>query len=175
MILLRSARHRAAFSQTQQLDKLVRAAESTGLHPLYCFFNFPSSNGQFDGPNVCKHKYRAPSFWGCSLAFPDQVKNAQSIEVTKLKRVMHPWHLLVCEAANIGLLSVATRFVKEKGQRDDVDGPRDLPTRVTRLMEMSEQRRRPDYRSYLDDAFWQGDSDTPDDVLVLMVVQDLRD
>jgi len=103
------------------------------------------------------------------------VKNAQSIEVIKLKPFMHPWHLLVCGPANIDLLGVATKFLKERGQRDDVNGPRDLPTRVMRLMEMSEQRRAPDYRSYLDNAFWQGESDTPDDVLCLMVVHDLRD
>jgi hypothetical protein len=46
----------------EQLDKLVSASKSAGLQPLYCFFNFPRPQGQFNWPNVCKHSYRAPSF-----------------------------------------------------------------------------------------------------------------
>lgn len=81
----------------KQLDKLVSASTSAGFEPLYCFFNFPYPHGHFNGPNFCSHTYRAPSFWGCSLAFPDQVKNVQSTQLTKLRPIMYPWHMLVCD------------------------------------------------------------------------------
>ena len=74
----------------EQLDKLVSTSTGAGFEPLYCFFNFPFPDGQFNGPNLCKHRYRAPTFWGCSLAFPDQVKNMQSTQLTKLRPIMYP-------------------------------------------------------------------------------------
>ena len=171
------ALHKKAPNSYEQLDKLIAAATSDGLQPLYCFYNFSHPHGQFYGPNLCNHLYRAPSFWGCSLAFPDQVKKVQSTQLTKLKPAMYPWHMLVCESAKIDLLDAASKFVEERSQGDHATGPRDLPTRVTRLMEMSDQRRTtdPDYRLYLDDAFWDGESDTPEDVSGLIVVRDLRD
>jgi Family of unknown function (DUF6615) len=162
----------------EQLDKLVSVSKSTGLEPIYCFYNFRHPQGQFKGPNWCKHPYRGPSFWGCSLAFPEEVKKLQSDQLAKLKQIMRPWHMLVCESANLDLLSAATNFVTTRGHRTDVTGPRELPNRVRRLVEMSDQRRTldPEHRAaYLDDAFWQADSDTPDDVSGLIVVRDLRD
>lgn len=66
-----------------QLDKLIQASASEGLEPLYCFYNFDHSDGQFAGPNPCIHNYRGPSFWGCSLAFPHQVKSAGSNQLKK--------------------------------------------------------------------------------------------
>src|SRR6266436_157495 len=110
----------------EQLDKLVHVSKSTGLQALYCFFNFSCSHGQFNGPNLCRHRYRAPSFWGCSLAFPDQVKHKQSTKIAELERVMHPWHLLVCDSKT-DLLASAANFVRDRGGQDDVSGPRDLP------------------------------------------------
>jgi hypothetical protein len=75
------------------------SSSSAGVEPLYCFFNFPHPQAQFNGPSLCKHTHRAPSIWGCSLAFPDQVKKAKSTQITNLKPIMHPWHMLVCESA----------------------------------------------------------------------------
>ena len=158
----------------QQLDKLVSASSSAGVEPLYCFFNFPHPQAQFNGPNLCKHTYRAPSFWGCSLAFPDQVKKAQSIQIPNLKPIMHPWHMLVCESAKIDLLGAAIQFIRDGGRRDHLSGPRDLPNRVRRLIELGDQRREATMAVYLDDADWHGD-DTPDDLSGLIVVRDLRD
>ena len=111
----------------QQLDKLISASATEGFEPLYCFFNFSHPHGQFNGPNLCKRAYRAPSFWGCALACPNQVKNAQSIRLNKLKPLIHPWHMLVCEFAKINLLDAATAFLRKTVQRDHVSGPRNLP------------------------------------------------
>jgi hypothetical protein len=150
---------------------------SARLEPLYCFFNFSQPQAQFTGPNLCKHTYRAPSFWGCSLAFPDQVKNTQSNDLTQLQPIMHPWNMLVCEsAAKADLLSSAIQFVRVRGRRDHVSGgARDLPTRVTRLIELSDQRRETGYRGYLDEAYWSGEPDAPEDLSGLIVIRDLRD
>jgi hypothetical protein len=157
----------------RQLDKLVSTAARAGFEPLYCFFNFSHRAGQFNGPNLCAHSYRAPSYWGCSLGFPDQVKQAKSTELAKLNYFMFPWHLLVCESDAIDLLSATTKFVRIRGRRNPAS-PRDLPSRVRRLIELGDERRRADYRSYLDDSFWDDESDTPDDVAGLIVIRDLR-
>jgi len=159
----------------EQLDKLVSVSATARLEPLYCFFNFSHPQGQFGAPNVCRHSYRAPSFWGCSLAFPDHVKKANSNELKNLRPIMYPWHVLVCESAKVGLLDAALRFVRDYSQRHQVDGPRDLPNRVIRLIELGDQKRTPDHPSYLDDAFWYGEGESPDeDVSGLIVVRDLR-
>jgi hypothetical protein len=166
---------KAGANPYQQHDKLVSASSNAGFEPLYCFFNFSYPQSQFNGPNLCKHTYRAPSFWGCSLAFPDQVKKAQSTQLTKLKTIMHPWHMLVCESAKLDLLGAASQFTREGSRREHVSGLRDLPSRVRRLIDLGNQRRKADYRGYLDDAYWQGDSDTPDELAGLVVFCDLRD
>lgn len=92
----------------QQLDKLVSSSSSDGLEPLYCFFNCPHPRASFYKKNTCTHSYNAPSFWGCSLAFPDQVKTVHSNDVSKLQSIMHPWHLLVCGTEKNGLLDAGT-------------------------------------------------------------------
>jgi hypothetical protein len=56
-----------------------------------------------------------------------------------------------------------------------LSGPRDLPNRVRRLIELSDKRREADYRGDLDDADWHGEGDTPYDLSGLIVVRDLRD
>jgi hypothetical protein len=86
---------------------------------------------------------------------------------------MYPWHMLVCESAKVGLLDAALRFVRDYGQRHQVDGPRDLPNRVIRLIELGDQKRTADHPSYLDDAFWYGEGESPDeDVSGLIVLRD---
>ena len=76
--------------------------------------------------------------------------------------------------AKIDLLGAAIEFVRARGQQDHVSGPRDLPSRMKRLIDMGDHRRTPDYRGYLDDDFWDGETDTPDSVSGLIVVRDLR-
>jgi hypothetical protein len=170
------ALHKGPVNPYEQLDKLVAASANSGLEPLYCFFNFPHPQGQFTGPNPCRHGYRAPSFWGCSLAFPAQVKAAQSVQLTKLKPFMYPWHMLVCDSANMDVLAAASSFVEERAGRDHLTGARDLPSRVSRLIEMSDERRTADSdRIYLDDVFWEDESETPEEISGLIVVRDLRD
>jgi hypothetical protein len=48
----------------QQLDTLVSASSSAGVEPLYCFFNFPHPQAQFNGPNLCNHTCCLGSFKG---------------------------------------------------------------------------------------------------------------
>jgi hypothetical protein len=80
----------------QQLDKLV-----SNRFTAYSISPIPQS--QFNGPNLCNHTYRAPR-WGCSLAFPDQVKKAlrefgpkslsksQGIRRRPIRFSRHPMH-----------------------------------------------------------------------------------
>jgi hypothetical protein len=159
----------------QQLDKLVSTSANAGFEPLYCFYNFPHSTGHFNGPNSCKHTYRAPSFWGCSLAFPNEVKKAQSTQLTKLRPMMHPWHMLVCESTKLDLVGAAAKFVTARGQGHHAVGPRDLPTRVVKLMELGDRRRTTDDRRYLDDAYWESDPAPDEDIAGLIVFRDVRD
>ncbi len=176
--LFADGRYHALFktgAKYQQLDTLVSVSASTGLEPLYCFFNFDHPQYKISGPNTCKHSYRGPSFWGCSLAFPDQVKKTQSDSLQILRPYMHPWHTLVCESAKPDLLDAASNFVRREGRRAHRPGPRDLPSRVLRLLEISDRRRMTERRAYLDDDYWSEESDTPEDVSGLVVVRDLRE
>jgi uncharacterized protein DUF6615 len=158
----------------EQLDKLVLASEKASLEALYCFYNFAHPLGQFAGPNPCHHSYRAPSFWGCSLAFPDQVKNLKSNQLAILRPIMRPWHTLVCGQGKID--AVVGRFVREVGGRDRPASPRNLPSRVSRLISLSELRKdSPTYRGYLDDSYWQDDNDFPNSVAGIILFRDKRD
>jgi hypothetical protein len=80
----------------KQLDKLVAASGKAGFEPLYCFYNFAAAPYQAPGSNLCQHNYYGPSFWGCSLAFPEAIKQAKSNKQVNLKQHMYPWHYLVC-------------------------------------------------------------------------------
>src|ERR1700722_1256770 len=158
----------------EQLDKLVQASAKEGLEALYCFYNFSHPLGNFAGPNPCRHAYRASSFWGCSLAFPDQVKNSATNQLAKLRPIMHPWHTLVCGKGKID--AIANGFIREVGGRDSPPGPRNLPSRVHRLISLGELRKgSPTYRGYLDDSYWQDESDVPDGLAGLISFRDNRD
>jgi hypothetical protein len=159
----------------EQLDKLVFFSIKNGFEPLYCFYNFAQPQAPFKGPNACWHSYRAPSFWGCSIAFPDQVKKAQSDRLAMLKSIMHPWHLLVCESTSQDVLGAAASFVAAKRGEDHMIAPRDLPEHVRRLIHLGEERRRFIRRDYLDSDFWDAESESPDDPAGLVVFRDVRD
>jgi hypothetical protein len=100
----------------QQLDKLVTASKGVGACPLYCFYSFQYPQVPFHGPNGCKHSYRAPSYWGCSLGFPDQIKKTGSDRLKILRPFLYPWHVIVCQSAKVDLLTAAYRFVSERGK-----------------------------------------------------------
>ena len=58
-----------------QLNKLAAASKKENCIPLYCFYNFPVRNSQFSArKKSCRHRYKAPSFWGCSIALPEAVR-----------------------------------------------------------------------------------------------------
>ena len=164
----------------QQLDKLVSASSNEGLVPLYCFFNFAHSQGPFDKPrNSCYHSYHGPSFWGCSLALPSDVKNANSDQFKRLKSIMNPWHLLVCQSAKTDLLSAASLFLQKFRQGDHPTLPRGLPYHVRRLIEIGDQRRRSEYLSYsdwdfIDETSKDTSGQTSEDISGIVVFRDLR-
>lgn len=87
---------------------------------------------------------------------------------------MYPWHLLVCGAAKFDLVSAVVRFVREMDERDDVRSSRDVPARVKRLIEVADRKDTPEC-NYLDDAYWEGECDVPEDIAGLIVFRDLRD
>jgi hypothetical protein len=104
----------------EQLDKLIRVSKKEGCIPLYCFFNFDTGKGQIAGSkNSCPHWYYGPSFWGCSLASPIAVKNANSDQFTRLKRLMYPWHLLVCQSATADVVNAAMSFLQDSDWLDE--------------------------------------------------------
>ena len=158
-----------------QLDKLVSVSKTDGAEPLYCFYNFPVPNVALTGPNPCKHDYRAPSYWGCALAFPDKVKQAKSNEFKALRPVMHPWHLLVCQSDKVDLVSAANNFALQRGGRDNGLLQRDVPERVSRLTEMGDRLRTSDERIYLDTSYWDEQSGDTSDLAGIVTFRDLRE
>lgn len=168
-------------SPYQQLDKLVQSASADGHESLYCFYNFPHPHIVETGVNPCRHDYRRPSFWGCTLAFPDEVKAKQSNSIAALQPVMFPWHVLVCGASNgRSLPDAANDFV---GRRGRTRLPlRELPDHVERLIVLGDARRLSGPDSFLDaemNAFDLHDtekaSDAGRELRGIAVFRDMRD
>jgi hypothetical protein len=145
------------------LDKLVASSSVDGAIPLYCFYNFPHAKGHLAGPCSCgSHDYRGPSFWGCTLAFPHLVRQKKSNEFGKLRSVMYPWHLLVCQSNKLDLPGAASEFVRERAGVGSSASKetvlRALPDRVMRLIELADENRKLDHRDYLDASYLEYDS-----------------
>jgi Family of unknown function (DUF6615) len=141
-----------------QLDTLVDAAKNAKppLIPLYCFYNFPVGKSPFSArKNPCGN-FRGPSFWGCSIAFPDDVKARQSDELAKLVRIMRPWHALVCDSGEVDVVTSVRAFLRGAGKPDQT--PRNLPPHVTHLIE-------------LDSEYWPADRE---DISGIALFRDLR-
>jgi hypothetical protein len=79
-----------------QLKKLVRNAKKENQIPLYCFYNFNFGVRFVKCSQHCRHEYRAPSYWGCAIALPEDVQRQNSNKLDDLQDYMLPWHLLVC-------------------------------------------------------------------------------
>jgi hypothetical protein len=160
-----------------QLDKLVAAAQKekpVPLVPLYCFYNFPVRKHPFSArTNTCGH-FRGPSFWGCSIAFPEKLRAEKSDQVTKLKPIMSPWHELFCESDEVDLVSAARAFLRKAGKGGDETAPRQLPPHVTRLIRLADQISEQDYPPDLGDEYWST-GDGPEDVSGIVLFRDLRD
>jgi hypothetical protein len=143
-----------------QLKKLVTNAHKANQFPLYCFYNF-----NFDLPErflkcdyQCRHDYRAPSYWGCAVALPEDVQRLNSDAFSDLKDFMLPWHLLVCGGVNTsladavvasgGMLASAkpTRIlddVRERTGRNQLDirfVKRPTPQAVQEIIEIQERK-----------------------------------
>ena len=178
--LFPSGRYQSLFDKKKgagpydQLDKLVRISTKEGLVPLYCFYNFPVGKGQFSArKNPCNHWYNGPSFWGCSLAFPEEVKAKKSDELARLESIMSPWHLLVCESSKIDLVSAVQSFLRKAGKSDQQTAPRELPPHVRRLIELGDRMREMDYPTYLGDEYWSTSS-APEYISGVVLLRDLR-
>jgi hypothetical protein len=158
----------------KQLDKLVAASGKAGVEPLYCFYNFAASSYQAGGPNLCQHNYYGPSFWGCSLAFPEAIRQAKSNRLVHLKQHMYPWHYLVCGVDHGDTLLTSTgRFVVASTSRDAVE-PQTLPNRVVRLLELGKARREASVRTYVDYEYWTDDDVNANDLAGLITFRDER-
>jgi hypothetical protein len=76
----------------RQLDKLCDAGRDDRCIPLYCFYNFDHPVAGFDRyEGLCRHSYRMPSFWGCTLASPYAVRAIGSDRLDALRSYMLPW------------------------------------------------------------------------------------
>jgi hypothetical protein len=155
----------------EQLDKLVAVSTQDNLIPLYCFYNFDHPPSKIDKlKNSCVHPYNRPTFWGCSVAIPELVKQIKSDDLSKLKSVMHPWHLLVCGQ---DLIAAVNRFLAISRRPGPSVTPRDLPVRITRLAELSQSRRTRDLQ-YLSDEYWSVTSEAPEELSGIVVFRDFR-
>jgi hypothetical protein len=178
--LFPSGRYQSLFDKKKdakpydQLDKLVDASQKKKRVPLYCFYNFPVTKGQLNAKKgQCGHGYRGPSFWGCSLAFPEDVKEKKSDELAKLEPIMIPWHRLVCKSSRTDMVSAVRAFLREAGRRDEETAPRQLPPYVTRLIELADQTRESEYPTFWGDEYWSIGGG-PEDISGIVLLRDLR-
>jgi len=96
----------------EQIKKLIQKADEDSHIPLYCFYNFSHPDGNFKQiyPG-CLHKYRPPSFWGCSIALAQDVSFAKSNALKDLRKFMLPWHLLACSSHNRALVDSSVKTI----------------------------------------------------------------
>jgi hypothetical protein len=169
----------------EQLSKLVNAAAKDGRVPLYCFFNFEHHSIKFGSGGHCKHSYRRPSYWGCTLALPQEVKAAASNSLKDLRTIMQPWHMLVCDSHSRDLPETGISFIRDTFTRarlrhpsiqmpqfEGLRGP--IPDYVARLMDLSKEQARIE-RAFLDYSYWEQIGGAPDDIAGLAVFDDARE
>lgn len=145
----------------EQLKKLISKAHTGNHIPIYCFYNFEHSDGDFHNhEGDCLHAYRAPSFWGCSIALAEDVQLAKSDQLKELRKYMIPWHLLACATHSRSLADSATnaaRILSEPKGQPRLEGktviwerpkktinlnPRDVPAYVSEMIEVRERHDR---------------------------------
>lgn len=168
-----------------QLDKLVNVSVRDGFKPLFCFFNFEHPAGcQYNWKAGCGHSYRAPSFWGCALADPDDVRAVGSNKLSELAEVMYPWHKLVCRyTEGRDLLDAVTDFVEETGRQSRYPRRsqlirREMPPEIRRMVET--RRDRAPQERYIDEIFRDEaqdratPGDDPDETAGIAIFDDVR-
>lgn len=159
----------------EQLDKLVKRAIKDDRVPLYCFYNFRHTPSEFAGmANTCVHTYRQPSFWGCSVAFPEAIKNAQSNKLSDLKAHMRPWHTLVCESDGVDVASAVRDFVNANRESHPVS-LRQLPDHIVRLISFGNERRGTSSDRYIGEAWSSLGEAADEDLSGVVVYRDTRD
>jgi hypothetical protein len=165
----------------EQLSKLVSAARYGGHIPFYCFFNFDHTSGHFSSlSDRCRHSYRGPSFWGCTLATPEYVQAASSNNLQSLRWFMRPWHELVCDYHRSSLPDAGIAFVTRMRQSTlslahtpDEIRKRPIPDYVRHLIGMTEEQNAHPETTYLDQSYWGEQSETPADIAGLAVFQEI--
>jgi len=167
----------------QQLDKLVLKAHADDLNPLYCFYNFDMPKGGFSGhSNNCVHDYRGPSFWGCALALPEDVRATGKDSINDLRSILEPWHTLVCMTPGKNLLQSVALNIEHLSRRRTINGirrekaelrtqPREVPSYVAQLVELGRERREGSDMAfpYIDHAFWSEAQAKPDVAGILVI------
>jgi hypothetical protein len=147
-----------------QLKALVTNAKKVNQIPLYCFYNFNFGWRFAKCSRHCRHDYKAPSYWGCAVALPEDVLREKSDLLSDLQGHMLPWHLLVCTSTkrsladavrNAGTMLAARRpsrklddgTVRAGRERLDVEfAKRTTPQDILEIMEIQERRRPADAR-----------------------------
>lgn len=142
-----------------QLKALVTNANKVNQITLYCFYNFNFGWRFAKCTRHCRHKYRAPSYWGCAVALPEDVQRENSDLFSDLQGYMLPWHLLVCTSAkksladavrNAGTMLAAPKPTRKlddgtlragRGRLDVEFAKRTTPQDVREIMEIQERRR----------------------------------
>jgi hypothetical protein len=135
-----------------QLKKLVSNAAAHGLQPLYCFYNYDCPPGGFNGcANNCHHEYRGPSFFGCTIALPQDVELIGKDSIADLRGALEPWHSLVClnskgdlpgsALAQVQRMARARTFGSVRREKISIvpEVP-ELPQYVQRLVELGRAR-----------------------------------
>jgi hypothetical protein len=163
-----------------QLDTLVAAAKTNSAVPMYCFYNFDHSNAGFATSSPCLHKYRGPSYWGCSLAAAQDVRAAGANDAATLRHIMLPWHHFACAHHGEDLVDTGTRFVSDRhlGSSDDIllnkGQTRPLPAYVARLIETRRSIYPRQNADYLDDQYWT-ETKEKEDLAGIAVFNDVRE
>lgn len=163
-----------------QLDTLVAAAKANNAVPMYCFYNFNHSNAGFGTSSQCLHKYRGPSYWGCTLAAAQDVRTAGANDAATLRYIMLPWHHFACAHHGEDIVDTGTRFVSDRhlAPSDDIllnkGQTRPLPAYVARLIETRRSIYPRQNADYLDDKYWT-ETKEKEDLAGIAVFNDVRE
>jgi hypothetical protein len=167
----------------RQLNTLCDAASRDGHTALYCFFNFDHPTARFGRWNgLCRHSYRMPSFWGCTLASPYGMLAARSDQLGDLLPYMRPWHKLVCDNRGVRPLDAAKTFVQQinrlgslRGSRFGPIEERPVPGHIMRLAQIGREPPSEGDGRLLDEAYWETGLSLPEDIAGVAVFDDRRE
>lgn len=144
----RNLGYRAPNASSNQMDTLIQAALSAGVTPVYCFYvhSLKWPRGIWPSQNQPEPTKRVD---GCMIGHGERVRQAASDELARLRRILQPWHVLVCpddeQSADLAVTArdalAQIAVVRERIQR--VPGEEGDPDKVPYVSEV--RRVVPDY------------------------------